>query len=118
MVEVKAPCLELANPEALAACLQEVVDQGKKILLPTCQEEGGTPLTEEELAECQARIAAYQKAVAKITGEPCYGLMAEALTTCTEAVAAQADGDNKKKGGLTKHEGTKMERMSDESLEE
>ena len=45
VVEVKAPCMDKANQEALDACLQRVLDEGLKIVLPTCEDESGAALT-------------------------------------------------------------------------
>ncbi len=121
--EVKAPCMDKPNQEAMVACLQEVLDKGVTILLPDCGERTG-----EELAECETRIGAYQKVLARVTGDPCYGMQDEKLAECkaaapepgSEEPAAEepSSGGSSKKGGLSKHEGTKMERMSDEDDDE
>jgi hypothetical protein len=118
VVEVKAPCMEKANQEALYACLQRVLDEGLKIVLPTCEDESGAALTGEALADCQTKVAAYQKNVGKVSGEPCYGLADELLAQCKAGVEEHTSGGSSKKKGLSKHEGTKMERMSDEEDEE
>ncbi|MDP7115305.1 MAG: hypothetical protein QGH45_25235 [Myxococcota bacterium] len=118
VVEVKAPCMDKANQEALDACLQRVLDEGLKIVLPTCEDESGAALTGDALTDCQAKVAAYQKHVAKISGEPCYGLADESLAACEAGAQENSSGGSSKKKGLEKHEGTKMERMSDEDDEE
>ena len=117
VVEVQAPCMDKANQEALLACLQRVLDEGLKIVLPACQDESGAALTGEALTDCQTKVAAYQKNVAKVSGVPCYGLTDELLAACETGAQEASEGSSKKKG-LSKHEGTKMERMTDEEDEE
>lgn len=94
------PCQDKAGDE-LKACLAEAVENSADIALPTCTDKEGDALT-----ACKTAATAYQKALAEATGEPCAGFADEALTSCK-------DSKSKKKGkGLSKHEGTKMERMS------
>lgn len=111
---VEAPCMGKPNQEALHACLQQVLDSGATITLPTCDDRTG-----DELTECQARTQAYQRALAKVSGEPCYGFTDDKLAECkAKTEEAASSGGSSKKGGLTKHEGTKMERMSDDADDE
>ncbi len=97
----ETPCLDQEG-DALKACLKEAVDAGTTIALPTCED-----AEEDDVEACQARAAAYQKALGEVTGDPCAGLADEALATCKEA-----RDTGKKKKGLKKDEGTKMERLS------
>lgn len=111
---VEAPCMSKPNQEALHACLQEVLDSGATITLPTCDDRTG-----DELTECQTRTTAYQRALAKVSGDPCIGFTDDKLAECkAKTDEAASSGGGSKKGGLSKHEGTKMERMSDDEDDE
>ncbi len=112
----EAPCIGKPTQEQLHACLQEVLDSGVTISLLSCDGRTG-----DELTECESRANAYQRALAGVSGDPCYGFTGDRLTECqakTEEKPASEGGSSKKKGGLSKHEGTKMERMSDDEDDE
>jgi len=98
--EQDGPCLSLTGDE-LKACLAEAVAQETPVVLPMCAMEDAA-----DLEACKAARAEFQKLLAEATGEPCAGFTGEELETC-QAAAAQP----RKKKGLSKHEGTKMERI-------
>lgn len=98
--EQPGPCLSLTGDE-LKACLEEAVTQETPVVLPVCNEEDAAALE-----PCKAARAEFQKLLAEATGEPCAGFAGEELEQCQ--VAAEQP---RKKKGLSKHEGTKMERI-------
>ena len=95
-----SPCFDQEG-DALKTCLQEALDASVNIVLPTCEEED-----EAANGACVARRADYQRQLAELTGQPCAGFTAEEKQVCESSQEAPPS----KKKGLSKHEGTKMER--------
>lgn len=97
-----APCYDQTGDE-LRTCLQAALqtEDAQVVLLPQCAGDDETALL-----ACQEERKAYQAVLAELTSQPCAGFADEELAEC------QAANPPKKKKGLSKHEGTKMERMS------
>jgi hypothetical protein len=94
-----SPCYTLAGDE-LRTCLADALQREVKIVLPSC-----TDADPADADACQVRRTEYQRLLAELTGQPCAGLTGEELQTC------DANAPTPKKKGLTRHEGTRMERM-------
>jgi len=97
----ESPCFDQSGDE-LKTCLQEALDRGVNIVVPPCLQED-----EEAKGACMARRADYQRLLAELTGQPCAGFIAEEKQVCESNQEAAPP----KKKGLSKHEGTKMERL-------
>ncbi len=100
----ESPCFD-QDGDALKTCLQEALDRGVNIVVPPCLQED-----EAEKGACIARRADYQRLLAELTGQPCAGFIAEEKQVCEAAQTTEEAAPPKKKG-LSKHEGTKMERL-------
>ena len=98
----ESPCFDLSGDE-LKTCMQDALDRGLTIVVPPCLQED-----EAEKGACIARRADYQRLLAELTGQPCAGFIADEKQVCEAAQAAAAPP---KKKGLSKHEGTRMERL-------
>ena len=98
-----APCYDQTGDE-LRTCLQEALqaEDAQVVTLPRCEGDD-----EAALLACNEERKAYQAILAELTQLPCAGFADEELTECQAA-----NPPKKKKKGLSKHEGTKMERMS------
>jgi len=96
------PCYDQTGDE-LRTCLETAlgVEDAPVVVLPKCEGDD-----EAALKACADERKAYQVVLAELTGLPCAGFQDEELAEC------QAANPPKKKKGLSKHEGTKMERMS------
>jgi len=94
-----SPCYTLAGDE-LRTCLEDALTRELKIVLPSCADADPA-----DADACQVRRTEYQRILAELTGRPCAGLLGEELQHC------EANAPAPKKKGLTRHEGTRMERM-------